>query len=313
MKKLFLVLCAATMTSGLFAQASVNGSVRSMGKYTENEGVSFSNRLRLEPSFQDETTVFFARIEGTVDNDTPAGDIAVEYLYGSVTLANGLFKVTAGRLNMEDYHLVGGVSEWYFGNTSNDDYVLDGADGFLLQAYPVEGLDLGLFWTANGDKVEASQFGLNLLYATSEALAFTAESTLGDSFEATRFSASLSYSGIEGLAASAGYKHGAANTHGAFAILNYSAGKFAVEVAPEFIAEPSTVYVEGFLSYQATDSVSVSLIGGYETKELYLEGSEWTAGIEALWQASDRASIIATALYDEAAGFSLPLALKIKY
>lgn len=312
MKKLIIVLCAAAMTSGLFAQASINGSIRAAGEYTE-DGVSFANRLRLEPSFQDETVSFFGRIEGVVDSDAESMDLAVKYLYGSVKLAGGLLKATAGRLDLPDYHLAGGVSEWYFGITSNDDFVFEGSDGFLLQAYPVEGLDLGLFWTASGETVEASQFGLNVAYSPAETISFIAESRLADSFEATRFSASLSYSGIEGLAASAGYKHGAADTHGAFAILTYSAGKLSIEAAPEFIAEPSTVYVEGYLAWQAAETLSVSLIGGYETEELYLEGSLWKAGVETVWKPAERASLIAAAVYDEASGFALPFALKVEY
>lgn len=52
MKKLITVLLVATMVSGAFAQATVNGSVRTRGFYENDTGdVTIKNRFRLDANY----------------------------------------------------------------------------------------------------------------------------------------------------------------------------------------------------------------------------------------------------------------------
>lgn len=336
MKKLLVLLLALVVVGGVFAQATVNGYVRTIGTISDGN-FSYADRLRLNLSWSDDNVGFKARLQGTTSaaadttatlaDDTlfPAdadalpdvltisgakNDIAVKYAYGWVNLFDGKAKITGGFLDNYDYDISSGVSEYQLGNVANDGWALAGVRSMLFQFYPVAGLDLGLAVTPAAKEIGLDTFGFNVKYTIENIGAVVVESTMGEDFAASRYSASFQYTGVEGLTASVGYKHAADETMNIYGLVNYVAGDLTVELAPEFNIDESMTYVEGYVSYAMGDA-TFNVLAAYDTDNMNLDGT-YFFGLEAIYKIS-KATLQANFYYDEVAEWSIPLVVKVAF
>jgi hypothetical protein len=332
MKKLFVLLLAFVVVGGIFAQATVNGYVRTTMTYSEGS-FAYADRLRLNLGFtsEDKTVKMFARLQG----DSAAAWAGASYLWGSLSLLDGKAKITAGKLGNYDYNLGCGISEYKLGNVANDGYALDSVKGVLLQVYPVEGLDIGVAVLPDGTEFHTGMLGINAKYNLKDIGDVIFESTLNDDFAKSRLSASFSFTGVENLTASAGFK--GLETMSGFAIIDFAMGDLSIEAVPEYDITNSALYVEGYLSYKMGNA-SFNVIGAYDqaggtlgaaaTKASYALNTKTGAidmtaakaaapstyffGVEAIY-AVGKAKLLTGFYYDEVKKWSVPVEVKLSF
>ncbi|MCX7023807.1 MAG: hypothetical protein NT080_04215 [Spirochaetes bacterium] len=319
MKKFIFLLLAFLVVGSVFGQATVNGYVRAITTLKEDNTLTYVDRLRLNLNFatEDKNVVMFTRLQGTSatfgDPVSANNDIAVKYMWGSVSLFEGKVKATAGKLGNWDYNIASGVSEYNLGNPCNDDWALDGTKALLLQVYPVAGLDLGLAVKTPSAELDMDAFGINAKYSMEGMGAAIFESTLGLDAETSRYSVSAQYTGLEGLTASAGYKHTAADRKNVYGIVNYATGDITAEVATEFNIDDSFIYLEGYLSYVMGDA-TFNVLFGYDKDAVYFDVDDtYFFGLEAIYKVSAKGLLQASFNYDEVAKWSIPLVVKVSF
>jgi len=334
MKKLFVLLLSLVVVGGIFAQATVNGYVRAIGTYTES-GFAYADRLRLNLNFktEDGNAQAFSRLQvsnavKTVLNSatltvptvgdptlatgtTTVTDLGVSYLWGSAKLFDGKVKITGGKLGNWDYEPISsGVSNYQLGNVNNDFDFIDGDKGFLVQAYPVEGLNIGLMMVPNAD-VTAGDFAAAAMYTIKDVGDAVVVGLLADDSAATQISAAFNFTGVENLSAGAGYKY-KKDAGSAFALIDYTMGDLSVQVAPEyFLAKDTGLYVEGAVSYTMGDAV-FHVLGAYDQGKSNLDG-KYLFGVEALYNVSKKGQLEADFYYDDVNSYSVKTTVKVSF
>jgi hypothetical protein len=330
MKKLITVLLVATMVSGAFAQATVNGSVRTRGYYENDSGdTTIKTRLRLDTNYTsvDKIVEAAARLQYVTENTSGTSEetVSFEYLYGSVKLAGDYVKLTAGRLYNEDYYIASGIATQYLGNIENDGKAGDGDHltgsnsngGFLLQVYPIKGLDLGAYYAPTGADSKAEDYSLNAKYSLDGVGKFVAESNLGETYAKTRYSTSFDFTGVKNLDAIAGYKHLAkTDTDDAqnrlYGIVTYTLDKFVVQVAPEYNLTESALYTEGTVQYNFNDTFTFNIFSAYDKDHVYLTG-DYVYGLEAVYSPTKNSYVLLGCKYEEDLGVEIPLSVQVKF
>lgn len=251
--------------------------------------------------------------------------VSFEYLYGSVKLLGDYAKLTAGRLYNEDYYIASGIATQYLGNIENDGKAGDGdhltgassSGGFLLQVYPIKGLDLGAYYAPAGADSKAEDYSLNAKYSLEGLGKFVAESNLGETYAKTRYSTSIDITGVKNLDAIAGYKHVAETTtddvqNRLYGIVTYTLDKFVVQVAPEYDLTESSLYTEGTVQYNFNDKFTFNLFGAYDKDHVYLTG-DYVYGLEAIYSPTKNSYVLLGCKYEEDLGIEIPLSVQVKF
>ncbi len=307
-KAIVLLLALAVLGGAVFAQATVNGYVRAKADFSD-AGSAFATRVRLNISYttEDKNAYAFVRLQSS-DYNAPS----VSYAYARVNLFDGMAKLTGGKLANYDYNLGSGVSEYLLGNVSNDGYALDAAKGMLLQVMPVEALSIGVAYLPTvGTAVTLSDFGFNVKYDIASVGSVIVESTMASTVADSRYSASFSFTGVEGLTASAGYKS-AMSKGSIYGIFDYTMSGITFEVAPEYNLDTSGIYVEGYASTAINDTLSLNVLGAYDTDVVNLDGT-YLFGLELLYKISAKGLIQTGLTYADVTGIAVPLVVKVSF
>lgn len=307
MKKLFVLLLALTVLAGaVFAQATVNGYIRTIGTIKEDGTFSDAYRLRLNLSWKSEdgNVSFAARIQ----NDVLVGFSAPNYAYGTIKLADGKVAISGGKLWNFDYDLSSTGSDYAAtGNVANGGWYL-GTTGMLFQFMPVEALSIGLLADPDGADLGIGQFGLNAKYAIEGVGDILLASKFADPFDTSFLSATFKFTGVEGLVAAVGYKGLA--TNGVFGFFSYEKDALYVEVAPEMNFDTDLTYVEALVKY-TMDKVAIAGLFGYDSLGTTLGDEIWFGG--ELYYTVGKGQLVVCAQYGDVTGFALPLVVKVSF
>jgi hypothetical protein len=330
MKKTLAILLALVVVGGAaFAQVTVGGNNRTTVNFTAS-GSTFANRLRLEPTFTgaDGNYGFWARLQAT-DAAAPT----VPYAYGWVKLADNKVKLTGGMVGIFDFDISSGISDYYLG-LDNTGWALAGRKALVAQFFPVDGANIAVWYTPSDEVL-----GGDVKYAATDLATFVGEGYYD--FVANNFahaSAVAQLNAVKDLTASVGYIYGGTDSHSVYGIIDYAMGPASVEVAPQYSISGKTVYVEGYVSFKASDALSFNLIGAYDqagdtlgsaaTKDSYAlnaktgaidktaakaaVSSTYFGGLEVLYKVG-KGTLTTGAYYDEAKSWSIPVCMKVSF
>jgi hypothetical protein len=332
MKKAIVLLLALAVLGGtVFAQATVNGYVRTVTTFTDGS-VAYADRIRLNLGYtsEDEVVKMFARLQG----DSTAAPTP-QYAWGSVKLFDGMAKITAGYLGNWDYEFGTGISNYKLGNVSNDADYIDQIKGVMVEAFPIDGLSFAGVYTPDGSLTIG-----DLYFATKYALEGTGTAIIDadlDSNDAMRIGAAFQFTGVENLSATAGYEY-IKDDMSVLGIIDYAMGDLSLEVAPQYFLDASSLYIEGYVSYKMGNA-QFNLVGAYDQDSLNLKtkakaatykldtatglsvidkaavaatASTYLFGIEAIYNIG-KAQLEADFYYDEVAEWSIPLTVKVSF
>lgn len=311
MKKLLTGVSVLLVSSFLVAQPVIGGELGVQGIYTD-AGVSYTDLFALDVGYATEDG--FAVLSARIETEPVSSSLyTMPHAFATLSFLDGKALVSAGRIVNEDYDITTGISDDYLGNVANNDGVLDGFDGYLVQFLPLEGLLVGASFIPTGSDAEAADFAAYLSYVPVEGFSAITEASFGASFEETRMSSALVVSALEGITATAGYKHSALDTAAAFGILAYASEKFSAECAVEYDIDGEALYVEGYIALPASSTVSVYLLGASDADGLYLGDASWFAGLELVYAARENVSLGTAVVYDDDIGISVPLSMTIVF
>lgn len=347
MKKLFVLLLALLVASSAFAQLTINGYERATATYTNSSATTaFANRWRMNASFNDADGNFgvWARIQ-----DDAYGSPSVKYAYGWAKFLDKKVQVQGGELAFYDFYIGCGVSDYKLGNVRAGDLCQgDAAKAMVVEVLPVDGLAAAVTYTP-GTAITAGDFAIDAKYTIKDVGTVIIDSKLDDTLANSMVSASFNYTGFEGLNAVAGAYYGAnafyygyvAKQITGYAIATYKKDAIAVQIAPVYDITNGKAYVEGYVGYK-TGSLTVNALYAYDqagthlgtaavTKATYkLDTSSSTPavvadakitaavpsnfflGLEANY-AIGKANLMAGVWYDDAAGVSVPLVVKVGF
>jgi len=327
MKKLFVLLLALTVLAGaVFAQATVNGYVRSMATYnSETESFNLYNRLRLALGWtsEDKNVTFGARVQASDWTGASNAMAVADYAYGKIKLADGMFVISGGRLWNFDYDISSTGSDYAAtGNVANGGgyATFDGVDGMLFQVMPVEGLNIGLLLTPDSANVGYQEFGLGAKYAIADIGEIVFSMKGAAALEDSALSASFAFTGVENLYAAVGYKGLA--TSGVYGLFQYTMDALFIELAPEMNFDTDVFYIEALVKY-TMDKVAIAGLFGYD-KDMLAGNFAYTTGVLAgltdeMWFGAEvyftfgKGQLVATAEYGDATGFSLDFVTKVSF
>jgi hypothetical protein len=318
MKKLIVLLLAFVVATSAFAQLTINGYSR--GTVTVSAGTTTTStmlyRLRLNMSYNDPSGNFGAWARLQSDGfATPA------FKYGYAWAKFGtMLKVSAGQLGNYDYGVYSGTSDFKLGNLASDLYIGDATDGILAQFYPVDGLNVGLTYLPNAT-VSGSDFNFNAKYSVSNVGNFFVGFRPSDATNDIFASGTFEFTGMQGLDLAVGFQYGGNGFwHGYVAKqmtvlgnVTYSQGPFAVQVAPVYDITDSKLYTEGYVNYKVTPAAILKIIGAYDQASVMLgTGSTYFMGAE-LYYTVGKGYAMTGVWYDQAAGFTIPVSVKVVF
>jgi len=311
MKKILVVLLALVLVGGMFAQATVNGYVRTKAIVNKSAELSYVGRLRLNLNFtsEDKNVTMFTRLEANTITSGSAAPV-IKYTNGSVKLMDGMLKITGGLMSTYDYSIGSGVSDYILGNTFNN-YDLDSSIAMLFQLYPAAGLDIGLviYPKATATAIGADSFGVNAVYSIEGMGKVVISSKLASAIDQSSVTASFQYTGMEGMDVAVGYK-GLASTQ-IYALANYSTGPISIQIAPQYDLTASQLYLEGCVGYAVSDAVKANVLFAYDTTKATL-GSSYLAALELNYTAG-KFSALTGFYYDDVNSISIPLVVKYSF
>jgi len=310
MKKLLVLLLALVAVSGAFAQMTANGLLRSVYTYKGSDSTgTIADRFRLNFSYktEDGNAYAYARIQYDSEKDTGL----VKYDYARVKLFEGKIAVTGGKLGNWDYEFGTGVSNYQFGNVSNDNDYIDGIVGGLFQFYPVEGLDIGVVYVPAATTISTGDFYAAAKYTIKDTGAVIVDAKLNDDIAKSTGSLSGEFNGMEGLDAMAGFKY-ATDNNSVFAIVDYSAGDLSLEIAPEYYLKDG-LYIEGHFTYKLGDAL-VRLVFAFDQPGVFLsKANDFRVGPEVQYNISKKGQLEGDVYYDAKDGLSVKTTVKVAF
>jgi len=305
------VAAAIALSVPAFAQVTINGYYRVGGRTNiaadGTTAVKFDDRIRLNLSFAapDDMFGFKARLQAnssgtasglanlfldsaattltTAAGVTTAATVmtppAISYAMGYAKFLDGSLKATAGLLSLSDYQVFENTGNIYLGKVATDAPALGTASflnsktGFLVQAWPIEGLSVGATIVEDGTKPALNHLGLDAYYflpgfakvvVASQLGQYSAtEASASDDLSKSFVSAAVSYLGVPGMTATGAFRlsNGAI---GAIAILEYGKGPFWANVSADLDFTNAKTYVEGEVSYVVIPQIKVRAYGAYD-------------------------------------------------
>lgn len=318
MKKLIVLLLAFVVATSAFAQLTVNGYSRGTATVTDTGVASMLYRLRMNLSYNDPDGNFgaWARLQ----SDSYATPV-LKYGYAWATFFDKKVKINAGLLANYDYGIFSGISDFKLGNICTEAYIGDATKGILAQFYPVKALNLGVTYLPTGNAVTASNFNVNAKYGIDKVgnvyVAFRPSDDSNNLFASGTFQ----FTGLAGLDLAAGFVYGGtgfwhgyvANQMTIVANLTYSKDAFSVQIAPVYNITDNTIFTEGYVNYKATKTLALRVIGAYDQAGVSIgSGSTYLAGAEVVYSVG-KGYLMTGAWYDEVAGLTVPVALKVVF
>ncbi|MEI6874107.1 MAG: hypothetical protein WCL50_03145 [Spirochaetota bacterium] len=311
MKKILVVLLSLVVVTGMFAQATVNGYVRSTTTIDKDGNMAYAGRLRLNLNFTSEDKNFsmFTRLQDSTSFGAAPG---ISYANGTAKLFDGMVIVNAGKLSNYDYNFGCGVSEYKLGAISNDGYAMDGTLGTVVEVLPMAGLNVGLaIIPKTPNTLSAEDFGVSVKYALEGLGTVVVESTLANDVSKSRISASFKYTGVENLDVAVGYK--GLSSVGVYAIANYKMDALSVQVVPQ-VTIPTTgdtqIYVEGDVTYNMAP-MAFNVLFAYDTTKATLAAS-YFAGLEAIYTVG-KLKALTGFWYNDVAGVTIPIEVRVSF
>jgi len=184
----------------------------------------------------------------------------------------------------------------------------------LAQLYPVEGLNLGVAVKASSVEFNIGDLDINAKYDLAGIGSFVVDADLGADADMalTRYSATAKITAVENLTVAAGYKHSAADVAGVFGIVGYKADALYVEVAPEFNLDASTLVLEAWLKYTASDALAFAGFARYRSEPTATEDGVF-GGATVYLGVSKKGWIQTGLTYGDYTGVKLPVVVKVTF
>lgn len=317
MKKLFVLLLALSMVVGVaFAQVttaiSLSGGVKLIDQDTlskfEQDGAGYDT-LTFKATSADGTYGFSMTDENILGSDIGSTGSGIDVRDWNVwyKLFGGKAKVTFGALRNGDYRTT--LPNWEVDTFGGTDRI--NVQGVLFQAYPVDGLSLGLglpVSTTAKDTVDYTLKGVDIgaAYTIADIGKATVLVRLNESFDpdgttgplvadtdATMINAGFSFTGVEGLTA---------NLLGKYVTSTNYSGTYFAAGAEYAVTEALTAMAEfGLKSVEDTTNWDIWARGKYVLTEMFYGYATFTIN-----DASDY-TVIATPGVDFGNGFSAEL------
>ena len=330
MKKLIVLLLALLVATSAFAQLTINGYSRGTAQYAGTGGAaSMLYRLRLNMTYNDASGNFgaWARLQsdGYVASPlTSSGVPVLKYGYAWANLLDKMVKVTAGRLANYDYMVGSGSSDYKLGAVCTDAYAGDSSNGVLVQVMPSKAINIGVNFTPAGT-ISGNDFMVSAKYAVDKVgnLMVNVRAPDPTPLAATNLFASGAFelTAVPGLDATACFEYGGngfgggyvANQLTVLASVSYGQGPLGVQVAPVYNLTGSKLYVEGYVKYQATPTFLVRAIGAFDQGTmLAATANDYFAGLELVLTVG-KGYLMTGAWYDQVAGLTVPVGLRVNF
>jgi hypothetical protein len=215
-----------------------------------------------------------------------------KFAEGYAKFLDGMFKVSAGRLDITDYEVAQNVGNVPLGYVYSDETAVNApllggqkgkTTGAILQTWPIENFSAAVVMRTDGTQYyKTHHYGLDAYYMVPGVGKALFASNLGylgattnntqETLDKSYASLGFSYTGYPGLSATAVYRYNGyvlnsegkySYANGAVAIVEYSSGPLFADLSGDFDFTNSHRYIEGEVSYLIIPQVKVRGYFGY--------------------------------------------------